>query len=95
MKGDNIIHGPVLQTPSGGMVYSVTLLSGHIVTNPMGFGVSIEPIVPTDICPTDSTRQLEDYEPGATQTQVLAALKKVVTSPKSSRKHPEPPAATS
>lgn len=45
MKGKNIICGPVLQTPSG-LVYSVTLLSGHIVTNPTGFGTDVELISP-------------------------------------------------
>ena len=41
MKSENIVHGPVLQTPSG-LVYSITLLSGHIVTNPTGFGTDVE-----------------------------------------------------
>jgi hypothetical protein len=32
-------------------------------------------------------KKIEDYEPGATQTQVLKALKKVAKSPKPSEKH--------
>ena len=32
-------------------------------------------------------RKIEDYEPGATQAQVLKALKRVVKSPKPSEKH--------
>jgi len=39
--------------------------------------------------------KLEDYEPGATKTQVLADLKKVATMPRPSRKRVEPPAPTS
>jgi hypothetical protein len=65
MKTKNIIQGPVLQTSSGGLVYSVTLLSGHIVTSPAGFGIDIESIVPVDVSIEDSTRHLEDYEPSA------------------------------
>lgn len=81
MKGTNIIKGPVLQTPSG-LVYSVTLLSGHIVTSPMGFGVDIESVVPTDISVKDNTRHLEDYEPGANREQVHNALRRVATAKK-------------
>jgi hypothetical protein len=40
MKDENIIHGPILQTPFG-LMHSVTLLSGHIVTNPAGFGADL------------------------------------------------------
>ena len=47
MKGKNIIYGPVLQNPSG-LVYSVTLLSGRIVTNPTGFGTDDERISSID-----------------------------------------------
>jgi len=32
-------------------------------------------------------KKFEDYEPGATQTQVLKALKKVAKSPKPSERH--------
>jgi hypothetical protein len=60
MKSKKIVYGPVLQTPSGGLVYSVTLLSGHIVTNPAGFGIGIESIVPADISIEDTARHLED-----------------------------------
>lgn len=41
-----------------------------------------------------STR-LEDCEPGASRSEVFHALKKVARTPKPSRKHTEPPAATS
>lgn len=73
MKSKNIIRGPVLQTPSG-LMYSITLLSGHIVTNPAGFGVDIESIVP-DVSIEDGTRHLEDYEPGANREQAHNTLR--------------------
>ena len=38
---------------------------------------------------------LEDYEPGATQAEVLEALKKAAKSPKPPRKRSEAPVATS
>lgn len=79
MKGKNIIKGPILPTPSG-MVYSITLLSGNIVTSPAGFGVDIESVLPT--APIDSTRHLEDYEPGADREQVHDALRHVATTKK-------------
>ena len=37
MKNSNVIKGPILPTASA-VVYSITLLSGNIVTNPSGFG---------------------------------------------------------
>ena len=43
MRNKNVIHAPFIQAHSGGgLVYSVTLLSGQIVTNPTGFGVDTE-----------------------------------------------------
>ncbi len=83
MKSKNIIHGPVLQTPSGGLVYSVTLLSGHIVTSPAGFGIDIEFIVPADVSIEDSTRHLEDHEHGSNREQVNNTLRLVATAKKS------------
>ena len=59
---------------------------------------------PIDIIDKDSERvkeslltprNLEDYQPGATQAHVLKALKKVANSRKPSRKHAEPPATAS
>ena len=82
MKNRNVIKGPFLQTTSN-LVYSVTLLSGHIVTSPAGFGIGIESIVPIDVLAKDSTRQLEDYEPGADREQVYGALRRVATASKS------------
>lgn len=67
MNDKNIIKGPILPTPSG-LVYSITLLSGHIVTNPAGFGVDIESVVPTESI--DSTRHLGEYKPGVSKEQV-------------------------
>ena len=58
MKDKNIIHGPVLQTPSG-LVYSVTLLSGHIVTNPTGFGVDVDLKPPMNESDKDSSHNLD------------------------------------
>jgi hypothetical protein len=46
MKNDNIIHGPFLQTPST-LVYSVTLMSGQIITSPAGFGFDVSLIPPS------------------------------------------------
>lgn len=63
MKNKNVIKGPFLQTHSG-LVYSVTLLSGQIVTSPVGFGIETETIVPMDVIPEDSTHELKYYEPG-------------------------------
>ncbi len=37
------------------------------------------------------SRKLEDYEPGATRSDVLKVLKKVATSPKPSPKRDSPP----
>jgi hypothetical protein len=82
MKGKNIIKAPFLQTPSS-LVYSITLLSGHIVTSPAGFGVDIESVVPTDVSVKDSTRHLEDYELGANGEQVRNTLRRVATKKKS------------
>jgi hypothetical protein len=39
-------------------------------------------------------KNLEDYNPGASQSQVFATLKKVIKSPKTSPKHGEQPAPT-
>lgn len=80
MKSKNIIKGPILPTPSG-LVYSITLLSGHIVTSPAGFGVDIESVVPTESI--DNTHYLEDYEPGASREQVHNVLRHVATAKKS------------
>lgn len=41
------------------------------------------------------SRNLEDYQPGATQTRVFEALKTVAKSRKPSQKHAEPPSPTS
>ncbi len=38
MTDVQVISGPIVQTPGGGLVYHVTLASGLIVTNPSGFG---------------------------------------------------------
>lgn len=37
--------------------------------------------------PVKSQRKLEDYQPGASRSEIFHALKKVVTSPKPSQKH--------
>ena len=43
-----------------------------------------------------TSRKLEDYQPGATKTQVLSALKKVTRTPKQlSAKHGKQPVPTS
>jgi hypothetical protein len=38
MREHKIIHGPIIQTNSR-MIYSITLLSGHIITSPDGFAI--------------------------------------------------------
>lgn len=83
MKGKNIIKGPILSIPSApsSIVYSITLLSGHMITNPAGFGVDIDSLVSVE--PIDSTRRLENYEPGADREQVHDALRRVATARKS------------
>jgi len=73
MKGKNIIHGPILQTHSG-VVYSITLLSGHIVTNPEGFGIDIELTPPIRASDTDNIHRIEDYAPGANREEVHKAV---------------------
>ena len=80
MKGKNIIKGPIIPTSSG-LIYSITLLSGNIVTSPAGFGIDIESTLSTE--PIDNTRHLEDYEPGADREQVHDALRRVATAKKS------------
>ena len=80
MKDKNIIKGPILPTPSG-LVYSITILSGNIVTSPAGFGIDIESVVPAESI--DSTHHLEDYEPSASKEQVHDALRRVATAKKS------------
>ena len=52
MKGTNIIKGPILPTTSN-LVYSITLLSGNIVTNPAGFGAE------EDIWENDRWKEVE------------------------------------
>jgi len=39
-------------------------------------------------------KNLEDYQPGASQAQVFAKLKKIIKSPKTSRKHDGQPVPT-
>ena len=39
--------------------------------------------------------KIEDYDPGATKSQVFADLKKVITVPKPSQKRVEPPDSAS
>ncbi len=70
MKDEKIIHGPIVRTHSG-MVYSITLLSGHVVTNPEGFGVDIELTPPMRESDVDRVQQLEGRAPGtyADETQ--------------------------
>lgn len=41
-----IIHGPVVPTTGGGIIYSVTLGNGYVVTGPRGFG-DAEPMAET------------------------------------------------
>jgi hypothetical protein len=41
-----------------------------------------------------ASKNLKDYEPGASQAEILAALKKVANLPKPSQKRSEPPAPT-
>jgi len=55
MKGNNVIKGPILPTVSN-LVYSVTLLSGNVVTNPSGFGLEED---------SNWKPNLEDLEPVA------------------------------
>lgn len=40
MMDVTVVRGPIVQSYSG-IVYSVTLLSGHVVTNPDGFGTGM------------------------------------------------------
>lgn len=44
---------------------------------------------------SNKTRELEDYEPGASRAEIFGALKKVAKSPKPSQKRDEPPEPTS
>jgi len=81
MKSKNIIRGPVLPTPSG-LVYSVTLLSGHIITSPAGFGADVELTPPISETDTSNTHRLEDYAPGANREEVYKALRYVATAQK-------------
>jgi len=50
------VRGPIVET-YGGLIYSVTLLSGHVVTNPSGFGVPVVPPLP------DVPFVAEEYKP--------------------------------
>ncbi len=45
--------------------------------------------------PIKSPKELKDYAPGSSRSEILRALKKVATSPKPSQKHGEQPAPTS
>lgn len=75
MSKKNSLRGPFLQTPSG-LVYSVTLLSGHIVTNPSGFGTQVEVELSEDSAQVPDVHQLEDYRPDTTKQQVFDALRR-------------------
>ncbi len=47
MSEKNVVNGPLLQTPSA-LVYSITLLSGRIVSSPLGFGIeAVDSATPT------------------------------------------------
>jgi hypothetical protein len=50
--------------------------------------------IKTKKCRTLKRHELEDYEPGATRTEVFQALKKVATSPKPCQKRAQPPEPT-
>ena len=73
MSKKNIVRGPFLQTSSG-LVYSVTLLSGHIVTNPSGFGAQVEVESSEDSVQAPDVHRLEDHHPSATKWQVFDGL---------------------
>ena len=75
MSKKTIVRGPFLQTSSG-LVYSVTLLSGHIVTNPSGFGTQVEVELSEDSVQVPDVHRLEDHHPGATKRQVFGALRR-------------------
>jgi hypothetical protein len=68
MKDKKIIHGPIVQTHCG-MVYSITLLSGHIVTNPEGFGKNIDLTPQVNESDADSIPRLEDFAPSANRNE--------------------------
>ena len=38
-----------------------------------------------------TSKNLEDYEPGASRSEVLQFIEKVITSPRTSQKHGKPP----
>lgn len=69
MKVRNIIHGPIVQTHSG-IVYSITLLSGHIVTSPEGFGIDIELTPKISDSDMDNIPRIEDYAPDTNQKEI-------------------------
>jgi len=81
MKNENIIHGPIIPMHSG-IIYSVTLLSGHIVTSPEGFGVNVESTPSTSESNRGDLHRLEDYAPGASRDEVHKALRRVATAKK-------------
>jgi hypothetical protein len=58
MNEPTIIHGPIIQSHTR-MVYSITLLSGHVVTSPDGFGTG-EAFAP----PTNESKPDYLYPPG-------------------------------
>jgi hypothetical protein len=68
MKDKKIIHGPIIRTHSR-MVYSITLLSGHIVTNPEGFGKDIDLLPGVNESDAESIHRVEDYGLGANRNQ--------------------------
>ena len=45
-----VIRGPLVPTPGfGGVIYSITLENGYVVTSPAGFGEPLAPSVPAPI----------------------------------------------
>jgi hypothetical protein len=50
--------------------------------------------MPNKLKDSKQPKNLEDYQPGASQATVFAILKKVIKSPKTSRKRGEQPAPT-
>ena len=58
---NNSIKGPFLHTPSN-LVYSVTLMSGNIITSPIGFGRDIATMEPLDVLGLDYVGQVKECD---------------------------------
>lgn len=65
MNEPTIIHGPIIPFQAR-MVYSITLLSGHIVTSPDGFGAEEEYTPPKNESKSEYPCHPRDYSPQCT-----------------------------